>query len=161
MTRLVGLDALIVALGAAIFGAIALGVGARRKRSDLLSAGYSALFTTAALVTIAALAMIYALVTHDFSVGYVAQVGSRQTPLFFTVISLWGALEGSILLWAVVLLLYAAAVIYQTRGRDGTMVPYAGMTLLLIGIFFLILLVGPANPFTLVTPIPADGPGPN
>ena len=161
MTRLLGLDALIVALGMAIFGAIALGAGARRQRSDLLRAGYAALYTTTGLVTVGALAMIYALVTHDFSVGYVAQVGSRATPLFFTVISLWGALEGSILFWAVVLMLYAAAVIYQNRDRDGTMVPYAGMTLLLVATFFLILLVGPANPFTLVSPIPADGPGPN
>ena len=41
--------------------------------------------------------MVTALVTHDFSVSYVAQVGSRSTPLFYTIISLWGALEGSIL----------------------------------------------------------------
>jgi len=150
-----------VALGTAIFGAITLGIGAKRQRGDLLRAGYAALFTTSGLVTVAALSMVYALVAHDFSVGYVAQVGSRATPLFFTVISLWGALEGSILFWALVLMLYAAAVIYQNRSRDGTMVPYAGMTLLLIATFFLVLLVGPANPFGLVSPVPADGPGPN
>jgi cytochrome c biogenesis factor len=34
-----------------------------------------------ALPAIAPLALVYALVSHDFSVGYVAQVGSRATPL--------------------------------------------------------------------------------
>ena len=47
--------------------------------------------------------MIYALVTHDFSVGYVAEVGSRSTPLYYTIISLWASLNGSILFWAGVL----------------------------------------------------------
>ncbi len=161
MTRLIGLDALIVALGTAVFAAIALGVGARRGRQDVLRAGYAALFTTFWLVTAATVAMIFALVSHDFSVGYVAQVGSRATPVFFTVISLWGALEGSILFWAWVLTMYSALVMAQHRGRPGALVPYAGMTLMVVAVFFLILLVGPANPFTLVSPIPADGPGPN
>ena len=59
--------------------------------------------------------MVYALVTHDFSVGYVSQVGSRATPLFYTIISLWGALEGSIVLWAWMLSLYCLLVILRHR----------------------------------------------
>ena len=42
-----------------------------------------------------------ALVTHDFSIQYVAENNARETPLFFTVISLWAALAGSILQAAV------------------------------------------------------------
>jgi cytochrome c-type biogenesis protein CcmF len=110
---------------------------------------------------VSTLAMIYALVSHDFSVDYVARVGSRATPLFYTVISLWGALEGSILFWIFVLTTLSAFVTYQNRGREGTLMPYTGGVLMLISIFFLILLVGPANPFGLVSPVPPDGPGPN
>jgi cytochrome c-type biogenesis protein CcmF len=161
VTRLLGYDALIIALGVAIFGAIALMAGARRGRSDLLRSGEVAVYATFGLVTVSALSMIYALVSHDFSVGYVAQVGSRATPLFYTVISLWGALEGSILFWAFVLTMLSALVVYRNRTRPGTLVPYAGGVLLGITTFFLILLVGPANPFELVSPVPADGPGPN
>src|SRR5688572_24670853 len=105
--------------------------------------------------------MVYALVAHDFSVKYVAMVGSRATPLLYTVISLWGALEGSILFWIFVLASLSALVTYQHRHREGTLVPYAGSVLMMISTFFLILLAGPANPFELVTPIPPDGPGPN
>ena len=83
---------------------------------------------------------LYGLVAHDFSIAYVAQVGSRETPLFYTVISLWGALEGSILFWAWVLGLYSTLVIYQNRNRPGTLVPYAGVSLLLISAFFLVFL---------------------
>ena len=105
--------------------------------------------------------MVFALVTHDFSVSYVAQVGSRATPLFYTIISLWGALEGSILFWAWVLALYSTLVVALNRQRAGTLVPYAAMVLLIISLFFTILLVGPADPFRLIFPVPPDGPGPN
>lgn len=161
MTRLLGQGSLYVALGVAIYGAFALLLGARRRHADLLRSGELAVYAVWGLSTIATLAMVYALVAHDFSVQYVAMVGSRATPLFYTVISLWGALEGSILFWIFVLASLSALVYYQNRNREGTLVPYAGAVLLLISIFFLILLVGPANPFGLVSPVPPDGPGPN
>ena len=161
MTRLLGHGSLLVALGVAIFSAAALFWGARQKRADVLRSGELALYAVWGLVTIGTLSMIYALVAHDFSVKYVAMVGSRATPLFYTVISLWGALEGSILFWIFVLTSLSALVTYQNRQREGTLVPYAGGVLMLISVFFLILLAGPANPFSLVSPIPPDGPGPN
>ena len=40
---------------------------------------------------------------HDFSIKYVAENNARATPLLFTVTGLWAALEGSILLWALIL----------------------------------------------------------
>jgi cytochrome c-type biogenesis protein CcmF len=161
VTRLLGYDALLVALMTVIAGALAFLIGARRRQANLVRVGYAAVYTAFGLITVSALSMIYALVAHDFSVAYVAQVGSRATPLFYTVISLWGALEGSILFWVWVLAAYSAVVMYQQRARPGALVPYAGATLLLISTFFLILLVGPANPFGLVSPVPPDGPGPN
>ena len=83
----------------------------RRGRREWLQLAYGAVYANFLLVTVAAVAMVVALVTHDFSVSYVAQVGSRATPLFFTIISLWGALEGSILFWAWVLALYRLLVV--------------------------------------------------
>ena len=63
----------------------------------------------AGAVLVAALAMERALITHDFSLEYVAENHSRATPLLYTVASLWAALEGSILLWALVLAGYLGA----------------------------------------------------
>jgi cytochrome c-type biogenesis protein CcmF len=158
---LLGHGALLVSVVVVVLG-IGAGVTAGRTGApQWINAVYSAVYTNFALVTVAAGAMIVALVTHDFSVSYVAQVGSRATPLLYTIISLWGALEGSILFWGWVLSMYAAAVVWTNRGKPGLLVPWSATVLLCVSLFFAILLIGPANPFHLVYPVPADGPGPN
>ena len=161
MIGLIGSNALLVALALAFGGAVMAVVGVRRDQPALIRGAYAAAYTNFGLLFIAIVAMLFALVTHDFSVSYVAQVGSRETPLFFTIISLWSALEGSILFWGFVLALYTALVVFLNRNKPGKTVPYAAATLLVISLFFLILLVGPANPFGVVNPVPSDGPGPN
>ncbi|MEP6621681.1 MAG: cytochrome c biogenesis protein CcsA, partial [bacterium] len=161
MNSLVGHGSMLVSLPFILVGIITLPWILRTQRSGLVSIIFGAAYANFLLVSIAAGTMVAALVTHDFSVSYVAQVGSRSTPLLFTVISLWGALEGSILFWAWVLSLYTVLVVTLHRHRPGTLVPYATMVLLLVSLFFAILLVGPADPFHAVFPVPLDGPGPN
>ncbi|MEX2181276.1 MAG: heme lyase CcmF/NrfE family subunit [Gemmatimonadaceae bacterium] len=156
-----GHGALLAALVVVVAGMLVIPIATRRGRRDWLAVGYAAVHTNFLLLTVAMAAMIVALVTHDFSVSYVAQVGSRATPLLYTVISLWGALEGSILFWGWVLALYASAVLWLNRNREGHLVPYAMTVLLGVTLFFAILLVGPADPFVPVSPVPFDGPGPN
>ena len=159
MTGLIAISAIQVALAISLFGAGALVYGGKRGSTQSRTLGYGSLFTAAGLVTLATFAMVYALVTHDFSISYVAQVGSRSTPLLFTIISLWGALEGSILFWAFLLYGFAALAVYTHRRDEGKTLEYAAATLLVIGVFFLVLLIGPANPFHPVSPVPNDGPG--
>ena len=160
MTRMIAVASIWLALGLAVYGVIAAAVGARRRDQKLLATARWAAYANAALLTIANLAMIYALVTHDFSISYVAQVGSRATPLFFTVISLWSALEGSILFWGLILAAYTGFAVYSTR-RMGDLSNYALAVMLFVSAFFFLLLVGPANPFLAMYPVPLDGPGPN
>jgi cytochrome c-type biogenesis protein CcmF len=158
---LIGRSALLVSLPFIILGIVAVPVAIQRGRREWIAIAYGSVLANFLLVTAAAVTMIVALVTHDFSVSYVAQVGSRATPLFYTIISLWGALEGSILFWAWVLALYGILVVTINRDRIGNLVPYAAMVLLAVSLFFAILLVGPADPFKPVFPVLADGPGPN
>ena len=99
MTRIIGYSAVVAALAIAAYGVVAAVAGVRRREGALVRSARAAAYTLFALMTVANLAMIYGLVTHDFSIDYVAQVGSRATPLLFTVISLWSSLEGSILFW--------------------------------------------------------------
>jgi cytochrome c-type biogenesis protein CcmF len=159
--RLIGFVSCMLALAIAIVGAAMAVVGARRRQAGLVQAAYRATYANFYLMALATAAMVYGLVTHDFSIGYVAQVGSIETPVFFTIISLWSALEGSILFWGFVLALYSAAVVWFNREREGNLVPYSTAVLLGIGVFFYLLLIGPANPWHLVDPAPANGPGPN
>ena len=154
-------SALLVSLAVITLGIVLTPVAIRSDRREWLQLVYGSVYTNFLLVSVATISMVVALVTHDFSVSYVASVGSRTTPLLFTVISLWGALEGSILFWAWVLAMYAAAVVWLHHRRPGNLIPYAAMVLLVVAAFFAILLVGPADPFLPVFPVPADGPGPN
>ena len=110
--------------------------------------------------------MIYALVTHDFSVKYVADVGSRETPLYYTVISLWAALEGSILFWGFILAGYTVVFLAihgrtSVAARYAPIMPFAIGVLLTVSAFFLVVMSGPGNPFVYVPHPAADGPGPN
>lgn len=115
----------------------------------------------AASIIAANLLMVFALVTHDFSVAYVAEVGSRSTPLYFTIVSLWASLNGSILFWGGVLGLYVGGLVLSMGDRHREYMPWTLHVLLGISIFFTALVAGVANPFEPVYPVPADGPGPN
>jgi cytochrome c-type biogenesis protein CcmF len=136
-------------------------MGVHRRDAALVRSARAAAYANFALLTIANLAMVYALLVHDFSIDYVAQVGSRGTPRFFTVISLWSSLEGSILFWGWILSGYTAASVYATGPKLGSLGAYANGVMLAVGVFFYLLLVNPANPWHLVSPVPLDGPGPN
>ena len=106
--------------------------------------------------------MVVALVARDFSIAYVAQVGSRETPLLFTVASLWGALEGSILFWAGLLAGVAVLLVRRTGDTDDrTRLPGTLAVLLALTAFFALIVVGPGNPWQRLSPVPLDGPGPN
>jgi cytochrome c-type biogenesis protein CcmF len=156
-----GSGALRAALPVAIWGIGAAAYGAAKRDGRALSSARWSALLVFVLVALAVLAMEGALVTHDFSIQYVAENNARATPLFFTVISLWAALAGSILLWTIVL---AGATAY-VAWRGTRELPRLGATALavLLGMvsFFLLLVTTPAaDPFVRIDP-PPDGTGPN
>lgn len=161
MTSSLGYVAVGAALLLSLVGAVVAFLAVRAASPNLARFARRAAYGVFALASLANLTMVYALLTHDFSVGYVAQVGSRATPVFYTVISLWSSLEGSILFWGWIVAGYTAAVVYVYRARYRELMPAVTGTLLVVNAFFWLLLAWPANPFTPVFPVPADGPGPN
>jgi cytochrome c-type biogenesis protein CcmF len=139
-----------------------LGFAAGRTRSlDGLKWARRFAYTYAGLIISATLLMVYALLAHDFSVSYVAQVGSRSVPTWVTIVSLWSSLEGSILFWGFVLGSYIALATWFTRGEYVEYQPDAIGVWLACAAFFSFLIAGPANPFLTVPNPPMDGPGPN
>jgi cytochrome c-type biogenesis protein CcmF len=113
-------------------------------------------------VLVATGAMEHALITHDFSLSYVAGNNSRETPLLYSITGLWSALAGSILLWVLVLTGYIVAMAVRFRDRfEDRLFVVALVVASLVAIFFFYLLVGPADPFALAPHIVADGTGPN
>ncbi|MCP3989277.1 MAG: heme lyase CcmF/NrfE family subunit, partial [Actinomycetia bacterium] len=109
------------------------------------------------------LVMEVALFTRDYSLEYVTKVGSDDTPALFNFAALWSSLEGSILLWVLVLGGYLAALLVKFRQRRADpLFSWAIVVMLVVTAFFFALMVGPANPFLTVDPPPGfNGPGPN
>jgi cytochrome c-type biogenesis protein CcmF len=161
MTSAIGHLTVLAAFILSVIGAALAFTGGWRQRPDLAATGEKIALAVFGLVTLACGIMVYALVTHDFSVEYVAEVGSRQTPLYYTIISLWAALSGSILFWGFILSGYTAALILIHRGRYRNFMPYAVGTLMAISAFFLFVMAGPGNPFVYLPNPPSNGPGPN
>jgi cytochrome c-type biogenesis protein CcmF len=163
MNLALGRSGVLLGLLGALFGAATLAIGLIADRPVLRRSGRRYVLLVLIGAVVAAGAMERALLTHDFSVQYVAENHSRATPLLYTVAGMWAALEGSILLWSLVLAGYLALVAHKFRDRvTDPVVGWALVTGLLVAAFFFGLMLGPANPFRHVAgAIPADGPGPN
>ena len=106
--------------------------------------------------------MQYALITHDFSLAYVAQNNATFTPLLYSITGMWSALEGSLLLWALLLAALITGVVhYYRRQRDDEVVGWATAVLFFVASFFTVLMCGPADPFLHNPAAVLQGAGPN
>lgn len=161
MTAALGQLGLYAALLAAAIGFVASLAAARGVGPNALRVARASTGVLLGGAALAVAALMTALLSHDFSLLYVAQNGSRETPAFYTAISLWASLEGSILLWVLVLAGYTAATAWLAPRRAPELYPIAQAVLFVIAGFFLYLVVGPADPFQTLSPAPANGPGPN
>ena len=139
----------------------ALGLTGRRPRWGRAARQLTFIMAAAAVAGVAV--MERALITRDFGVKFVADHGSSTTPAVFNVATLWSALEGSILLWVLILCGYTVGVALRFRSRgDDPMVAWALLVMFTVSAFFFALMVGPADPFVAVdVPVGYDGPGPN
>ena len=162
MMAMLGFLSLILAVGCAAGGLVALLAG-RRLRHDPARAAWGRVAAAGlfAGVTLAVVMMEAALIGFDFSIRYVAANVNRATPLLFRVAGLWGALEGSILLWAWILAALTLLVAVKYRGRHPDLIPSVLTVLFGIALFFVGVMVGPANPFARLPVVPPDGRGLN
>jgi cytochrome c-type biogenesis protein CcmF len=151
----------VAAFAMAVWGSAAAAVGAGPGRVRwLLSAERAALGVWVAL-TACMLLLIYAFLTFDFSVRYVAFNTNLGTPFYYRITALWGALEGSIILWAWMLALYTLIVVTQYRRRQPEFYPWVLSVMLGVAAFFLLVMTIPAPPFERLSPVPPDGRGLN
>jgi cytochrome c-type biogenesis protein CcmF len=156
-----GVIALILASGFALYTIIIAVLGATRQRPQMVvSAKRSSLVVTAFLL-LASLALVLSFLTHDFGVSYVAQHSSLAMPWYFTAAAFYGGQEGSLLYWALMLSIFSAIFVFTTKRVPAPLVPYVIATLMAIEAFFLIVLVAVSNPFVRVAVAPPDGNGLN
>src|SRR5438093_292226 len=151
----------LIALGLAVYGGVAAGIGARTGRLAVIESAQHAALGVFVLVTSCFALLTYAFLTFDFSVRYVATNTNLGTPFYYRITAVWGALEGSIILWAWMLTLYTIILIVRHRVGARELYPWALATMLGILAFFLLVMTVAAPPFQRQAPVPADGRGLN
>ncbi|MGH2457034.1 MAG: heme lyase CcmF/NrfE family subunit, partial [Candidatus Limnocylindria bacterium] len=151
----------VVGLATTLFAAAAFALGGRRGDAGLTILARRAMYAAFGLALVGSLAMVAALLTHDFSVSYVARNNATTTPPFYSVISLWAALEGSILFWTLLATGWAALVLHRFRDRAPALMPWVGLSLALGAAFFFAVMTWPGDPFLRTAPVGAEGNGPN
>ena len=157
----IGYALTVVGLFLALWGGAAAVTGARSGRLAFVASAERAAVAVWALVTACMLLLIHAFLTFDFSIRYVAANTNRGTPFYYRITALWGALEGSIILWAWMLGLFTFIVVLRYRRRQPELYPWVLSVMLGVLAFFLLVMAVPAPPFERLTPVPADGRGLN
>ena len=159
MTAALGRLALAGALVACVAAVCASWLGARRRRSSLVEMGTWLLAGAAALTVAAMAALAWALLTGDFTIAYVAQATSRSMTWPYRLGSLWGGMEGSLLLWCSFLTGGAALAGRTLRRRAPDLYAGAQVVLGVAGAGALVLPLGLADPFARLAVPALDGGG--
>ncbi|PKN81172.1 MAG: cytochrome C biogenesis protein, partial [Chloroflexi bacterium HGW-Chloroflexi-9] len=144
----------VVALGASVYG--------QRSRSRVaMLAGRRAILAAAALLTVAVLALGYALVANDFAIAHVASVSSSEMQARMKWASLYSGQPGSLLFWTWSMSMFMAAFVLITVPKISWGSAHAVGTLGAVLAAFLVALVFFASPFRLSPVRPEDGTGLN
>ena len=156
-----GAAALVAALLVAATGAV---VGVRASRAGApgwLPSARRAAVAQFALVSLAVLSLEYLLITSDFSVRYVASTSMAASPLRYRIAGLWGALEGSILLWEWLQALFIVLVAWRAAALRRELSGYALAVLFVVSGIFLVMMTAIASPFERLPQPALDGRGLN
>jgi cytochrome c-type biogenesis protein CcmF len=130
-------------------------------RPELLASARRAMAAVCICVAGASAILWYALFSRDFSYSYVAMSTARGTVPWYTFSSFWSGMQGSLLLWSLILSIYGAIfALRRDRARE-PFVPWAMAVIAGAELFYLSLAFGPINPFTRLDVVPADGRGLN
>jgi cytochrome c-type biogenesis protein CcmF len=157
MSAEIGHLALVLALALAAVQSLWPLLGAQRGRAD-----WMALARPAAYLQLAALALAYGCLTavfiqSDFSVLLAASHSNTHLPLVYRITAVWGNHEGSILLWALILAGWTAAVAWRSHALDA---PTRARVLGVMGLIscgFLLFTLLTSNPFVRIWPAPLEG----
>ena len=147
-----GHSALIAGFAACLLGAGALVVATTAHNTRLLRTVQAYGWIAFGGAVLAFVVMVRGLITRDWALAYVQKVGSYDTPALYNFTAVWSALEGSILLWLLLLAVYTAVIMhrYRTRLAD-PMVAWALVVMFVVTAFFFFLAVGPTDVFRAAT----------
>ncbi len=108
-------------------------------------------------MSVAFACLLYSFIVNDFSVRYVASNSNTQLPLTYRISALWGAHEGSLLLWAYILSTWALAVTLFSRSIPPQMLARVISVMGLVSVGFMLFMLFTSNPFDRQFPVPIEG----
>jgi cytochrome c-type biogenesis protein CcmF len=149
--------ALILALCMALAQSVLPLAGAQRGRSAWMALAPAAAHGQLVFLVIAFACLAYAFVVNDFSVLYVASNSNTALPLPYRIAAVWGAHEGSLLLWALILGLWSVAVARKSRHLPIHFSARVLGVMGLVSVGFLLFLLATSNPFARLFPAAVEG----
>ena len=149
--------ALILALCMALAQSILPLIGAHRGKVAWMSLARPAAHGQFVFMLTAFLCLMYAFLVNDFSVLYVASNSNSALPFYYRIAAVWGAHEGSLLLWAFILSLWTVAVTVFSRSLPQAMIARVIGVMGLISVGFLLFMLTTSNPFDRLIPAAAEG----
>ncbi len=152
---------LILTLMVAVYACVASLLGSMRGMASLVDSAVYGLYTTPLLLVVATISLIYAFVTRDFSVRYVAENSDLAMPKMYTWVAFYAGNAGSMLYITFILALLVVGVLYYLRKNLREISGYTATILSLMLGFFVFVLVFYANPFDKLPVTPPDGQGIN
>ncbi len=152
-----GLFALSLALMIAVAQAFLGLAGAQTVNRRWMSAVRPAVAGQWVFVALAFGVLCYAFYKNDFSVLYVANNSNSELPTFYRFTAVWGAHEGSLLLWAFALSTWSLAVAAFSRNLPETFASRVMGVLGVVSIGFLSFILFTSSPFERLIPAAMDG----
>ncbi|RPE81465.1 heme lyase CcmF/NrfE family subunit [Vulcaniibacterium tengchongense] len=152
-----GQVALVLALLVAVLQAALPLAGAQKQVPAWMAVARPAAYAQLALVALAFAILTCGFVGQDFSLRYVAENSNSLLPLVYRYTAVWGAHEGSLLLWALILALWTAAVARFSRRLPEPVLARVLGVMGVVAIGFLAFLIFTSNPFQRLLPAAAEG----
>jgi cytochrome c-type biogenesis protein CcmF len=148
---------LIIALCLAMVLGVLPILGAARNNQVFMGVARPLAYGQLLFVGLAFSALAHAFMSNDFSVLYVAQHSNSQLPGQYRFAAIWGGHEGSLLLWALFLSVWTAAVAVFSRHLPEEMVARVLGVMGLISVGFILFMLFTSSPFERLLPAAADG----
>src|SRR5476649_1216153 len=153
-----GTFSLCLALGLAILLSIYPQWGAARQDNRMMAMARPLSYGMFATITLAFIILVHAFVVNDFTVAYVANNSNTRLPVYYRMAATWGAHEGSLLLWVLLLSCWTLAVALFSRRMPQDAVARVLAVMGMITAGFLVFILLTSNPFIRTLPsFPVDG----
>ncbi|MBY7970611.1 heme lyase CcmF/NrfE family subunit [Vibrio fluvialis] len=154
----IGHFALILALALAVLLSVLPLVGASKNNHVLMNAARPLSIGMFMMLALSFGILLWAFYTNDFTLQYVASNSNSQLPWHYRLTAVWGAHEGSLLLWVLIQAGWTLAVATLSRGMPQESVARVLAVMGLISVGFLLFIIVTSNPFTRTLPhFPIDG----